>query len=117
MGADVAYFCKEAAMKCLRRLLHELNLKDEKLAQEVLDKLLVTMSDFDNAIKDLMPQLCELYLESPDFPRTAIGGLEGKSQVRFAGSSRMAFRLSRLVYNVVALNAEGLVNAWTLWYR
>ncbi|MGB7954343.1 MAG: hypothetical protein WCF23_10200 [Candidatus Nitrosopolaris sp.] len=36
--------CKEAAMKCLRRLLHEHNLKDEKLAPEVLDKLLVTMN-------------------------------------------------------------------------
>jgi transitional endoplasmic reticulum ATPase len=54
VGADIAYFCKEA-LKCLRRLLRELNLKDEKLAPEVLDKLLVTMSDFDNAIKDIMP--------------------------------------------------------------
>jgi len=69
--------CKEAAMKCLRRLLPELNLEDEKLAPEVLDKLVVTMSDFDNSIKDIMPSaLREVYLESPDIPWTAIGGLE-----------------------------------------
>jgi SpoVK/Ycf46/Vps4 family AAA+-type ATPase len=30
-GADLEYLCKEAAMKCLRRLLPELNLEDEKV--------------------------------------------------------------------------------------
>src|SRR5439155_13288078 len=77
VGADLEYLCKEAAMKCLRRLLPELNLEDEKLAPEVLDKLVVTMSDFDNSIKDIMPSaMREVYLESPDIPWTEIGGLE-----------------------------------------
>jgi transitional endoplasmic reticulum ATPase len=77
VGADLEYLCKEAAMKCLRRLLPELNLEDEKLAPEVLDKLAVTMSDFDNSIKDIMPSaMREVYLESPDIPWTEIGGLE-----------------------------------------
>src|ERR1700693_5207956 len=77
VGADLEYLCKEAAMKCLRRLLPELNLEDEKLAPEVLDKLIVTMSDFDNSIKDITPSaMREVYLESPDIPWTAIGGLE-----------------------------------------
>ena len=31
VGADLEYLCKEAAMKCLRRLLPELNLEDEKV--------------------------------------------------------------------------------------
>ena len=30
VGADLEYLCKEAAMKCLRRVLPELNLEDEK---------------------------------------------------------------------------------------
>src|SRR5437660_955248 len=77
VGADLEYLCKEAAMKCLRRLLPELNLEDEKLAPEVLDKLVVTMSDFDNSIKDIMPSaMREVYLESPDIPWTEIGGLQ-----------------------------------------
>src|SRR3954454_24161318 len=77
VGADLEYLCKEAAMKCLRRLLPELNLEDEKLAPEVLNKLVVTMSDFENAIKEVMPSaMREVYLESPDIPWSAIGGLE-----------------------------------------
>ena len=64
-------------MKCLRRLLPELNLEDEKLAPEVLNKLVVTMNDFENAVKEVMPSaMREVYLESPDIPWSAIGGLE-----------------------------------------
>src|SRR5215204_786559 len=77
VGADLEYLCKEAAMKCLRRLLPELNLEDEKIPPEVLNKLVVTMSDFENAVKDVMPSaMREVYLESPDIPWSAIGGLE-----------------------------------------
>jgi transitional endoplasmic reticulum ATPase len=77
VGADLEYLCKEAAMKCLRRLLPELNLEDEKLAPEVLNKLIIVRTDFDNAIRDIMPSaMREVYLESPDIPWTAIGGLE-----------------------------------------
>jgi transitional endoplasmic reticulum ATPase len=77
VGADLEYLCKEAAMKCLRRLLPELNLEDEKLAPEVLDKLIITMSDFESAIKDVMPSaMREVYLESPDVNWKDIGGLE-----------------------------------------
>ena len=77
VGADLEYLCKEAAMKCLRRLLPELNMEDEKLAPEVLNKLVVTMADFENAVKEVMPSaMREVYLESPDVPWTAIGGLD-----------------------------------------
>jgi len=77
VGADIEYLCKEAAMKCLRRLLPELNLEDEKLAPEVLDKLIITMNDFEGAIKDVMPSaMREVYLESPDVSWKDIGGLE-----------------------------------------
>ena len=64
-------------MKCLRRLLPELNLEDEKLSPEVLNKLIVTMADFENAVKEVMPSaMREVYLESPDVPWSSIGGLE-----------------------------------------
>src|SRR5947199_2530718 len=77
VGADLEYLCKEADMKWLRRLLPELNLEDEKLAPEVLDKLIITRNDFENATKEVMPSaMREVYLESPDIPWTAIGGLE-----------------------------------------
>src|ERR687883_543170 len=77
VGADLEYLCKEAAMKCLRKLLPELNLEDEKLAPEVLDKLIIVGSDFDNAIRDIMPSaMREVYLEPPDVSWDDIGGLE-----------------------------------------
>jgi len=77
VGADLEYLCKEAAMKCLRRLLPELNLEDEKLAPDVLNRLIITMNDFENAIKDVMPSaMREVYLEPPDVHWSDIGGLE-----------------------------------------
>jgi transitional endoplasmic reticulum ATPase len=78
VGADLEYLCKEAAMKCLRRLLPDLNLEDEKLPPETLDKLIITQSDFNQAIKDVMPSaMREVFLESPDVKWEDIGGLEG----------------------------------------
>src|ERR671928_777281 len=77
VGADLEYLCKEAAMKCLRRLLPELNLEDEKLPPETLDKLIITQNDFNQAIKDVMPSaMREVFLESPDVKWQDIGGLE-----------------------------------------
>jgi transitional endoplasmic reticulum ATPase len=77
VGADLEYLCKEAAMKCLRRLLPELNLEDEKLSPDVLNKLIITMNDFENALKDVMPSaMREVYLEPPDVHWSDIGGLE-----------------------------------------
>ena len=78
VGADLEYLCKEAAMKCLRRLLPELNLEAEKLPPETLDKLIITQNDFDQAIKEVMPSaMREVFLESPDVKWQDIGGLEG----------------------------------------
>ena len=77
VGADLEYLCKEAAMKCLRRLLPELNLEDEKIPPETLEKLVISMADFENAIKEVMPSaMREVYLESPDVQWTDIGGLD-----------------------------------------
>ena len=77
VGADLEYLCKEAAMICLRRLLPELDLSDEKISPETLDKLVITMNDFEIAIKDVMPSaMREVYLEIPDVKWTDIGGLE-----------------------------------------
>ena len=78
VGADAEYLCKEAAMKTLRRMLPELKLEEERLSPEILDKLIVTMSDFEGALKDVMPSaMREVYLETPDVKWADLGGLEG----------------------------------------
>ncbi|MCP8314726.1 MAG: CDC48 family AAA ATPase [archaeon] len=77
VGADLEYLCKEAAMKALRRVLPELKLGEEKLQPDVLNKLQVNASDFENALKDIMPSaMREVYLETPDVKWDDIGGLE-----------------------------------------
>ena len=78
VGADAEYLCKEAAMKTLRRMLPELKLEEERLSPEILDKLIVTMADFEGAIKDVMPSaMREVYLETPDVKWADLGGLDG----------------------------------------
>ncbi len=77
VGADLEYLCKEAAMKCLRRLLPELNLEDEKIPPETLDKLIVNSDDFQKAIIEVTPSgMREVFIENPDVKWEDVGGLE-----------------------------------------
>jgi len=77
VGADLEYLCKEAAMKCLRRMLPELNLEEEKVSAETLDKLIVTQNDFEQAIMDVTPSaMREVFLESPEIKWSDVGGLD-----------------------------------------
>ncbi|MBI3255231.1 MAG: AAA family ATPase, partial [Nitrosarchaeum sp.] len=67
VGADLEYLCKEAAMKCLRRLLPELNMEEEKLPPETLDKLIVNNDDFQKALIEVTPSgMREVFIENPD---------------------------------------------------
>ncbi|WP_100182779.1 CDC48 family AAA ATPase [Candidatus Nitrosotenuis aquarius] len=86
VGADLEYLCKEAAMKCLRRLLPELNLEDEKLPPETLDKLIVNNDDFQKALIEVTPSgMREVFIENPDVKWDDIGGLkEVKQQLQEA---------------------------------
>ena len=77
VGADLEYLCKEAAMKCLRRLLPELNLEDEKVPPETLDKLIVIGNDFQKALKEVTPSgMREVFIENPDVQWDEVGGLD-----------------------------------------
>jgi len=77
VGADLEYLCKEAAMKCLRRLLPEINLADEKIPVETLDKLIVNAEDYQNALREVTPAgMREVFIESPDVSWDEVGGLQ-----------------------------------------
>ena len=81
VGADLEYLCKEAAMKCLRRLLPELNMEDEKLPPETLDKLIVNNDDFQKALIEVTPSgMREVFIENPDVKWDDIGGLKDVKQ-------------------------------------
>ena len=76
VGADLEYLCKEAAMKCLRRLLPVLNMEEEKIPPETLDKLIVTGEDFQKAHLEITPSgMREVFIENPDVKWDDVGGL------------------------------------------
>ena len=76
VGADLEYLCKEAAMKCLRRLLPELNLEDEKIPPETLEKLIVNGEDYQKALREVTPSgMREVFIENPDVKWDDVGGL------------------------------------------
>lgn len=77
VGADLEYLCKEGAMKCLRRLLPVLNLEEEKIPPETLDKLIVNHEDFQKALIEVTPSgMREVFIENPDVKWEEVGGLE-----------------------------------------
>ncbi|EGP92831.1 CDC48 family AAA ATPase [Nitrosarchaeum koreense] len=77
VGADLEYLCKEAAMKCLRRLMKVLNLEEEKLQAEALEKLVLINSDFKQALIEVTPSgMREVFIENPDVSWDDVGGLQ-----------------------------------------
>ena len=77
VGADISALVRESAMKALRRYLPELDLDEEQIPPEVLEKMEVRMSDFRQAIKEIEPSaLREIYLEIPEVSWDQVGGLE-----------------------------------------
>jgi transitional endoplasmic reticulum ATPase len=77
VGADLEALAKEAAMKALRRYLPEINMEDETIPTEVLEKLEVNGKDFKEALKDVQPSaLREVTIEIPNVKWTDIGGLK-----------------------------------------
>ncbi len=81
VGADLAALCREAAMKALRRYLPEIDLQQERIPEEVLEKLQVTMRDFMEAFKEITPSaMREVYIETPNVRWSDIGNLEEAKQ-------------------------------------
>ena len=52
VGADLESLCKEAAMNVVRRVLPNINFKEDvAIPPELLEKLVITAVDFDEAMK------------------------------------------------------------------
>jgi transitional endoplasmic reticulum ATPase len=82
VGADLEALTKEAAISVLRRLLPQMNLdKEEKIPQEILEKLIVTQSDFINSLKTVRPSaMREVLVETPNVEWESVGGLDSVKQ-------------------------------------
>jgi len=76
-GADISSLSREAAMKALRRYMPEINLEEERVPPEILDKMVVKEDDFLSAYREITPTaMREVYVEVPSVRWKEVGGLD-----------------------------------------
>ncbi|MCQ4153483.1 MAG: AAA family ATPase, partial [Archaeoglobi archaeon] len=77
VGADIEAFCKEAAMKALRRYLPKIDLENDEIPVEILESIRVKWEDFVSALKEIEPSaMREVFVEIPKVSWDDVGGLE-----------------------------------------
>ena len=86
VGADLEVLAKEAAMRALRRILPEIDLDEEKISSEILQRIQITNEDFREALKEVRPSaLREVQVQIPNVSWDDVGGLdELKEELREA---------------------------------
>ena len=88
VGADLEVLAKEAAMRSLRRILadEEIDLDEEKISSEILQKIQISSEDFRDALKEVSPSaLREVQVQIPDINWDDVGGLDAlKEELREA---------------------------------
>ena len=86
VGADLEVLSKEAAMRSLRRILPEIDLDEEKISSEILQKIKITDEDFRDALKEVRPSaLREVQVQIPNVSWDDVGGLDNlKEELREA---------------------------------
>ena len=76
VGADLEVLVKEAAMRSLRRLLDEIDIDQSPIPLHILNNIVITHSDFVNALKDVTPSaIREFQIHKPNTKWIDIGGL------------------------------------------
>jgi transitional endoplasmic reticulum ATPase len=76
-GADISSLSREAAMKALRRYMPEINLEEERVPPEILEKMVVKEEDFLSAYTEITPTaMREVYVEVPSVRWNEVGGLD-----------------------------------------
>ena len=78
VGADISALAKEAAMNVLRKLLPDIKMdQEEEISQDLLDKMVIGIEDFESALRIVRPSaMREILVETPNIGWNDIGGLE-----------------------------------------
>jgi transitional endoplasmic reticulum ATPase len=80
VGADLSSLCKEAAMRTLKRVLPDLDVKED-IPADVLENLRVTKDDFYASLKKIEPSaLREVFVEVSEVHWQDVGGLDEAKQ-------------------------------------
>ncbi|WP_371803382.1 CDC48 family AAA ATPase [Candidatus Lokiarchaeum ossiferum] len=81
VGADLQALAKEAAMIALRRILPDLNLDEEVIPPDILNKLTISQDDFKKSLAGIEPSaLREVLISAPTETWADVGGLEHAKQ-------------------------------------
>lgn len=81
VGADLLALVQEAAMRCLRENLPDLDLENEAIPPERLEKIVVTKKNFEDALMEAEPSaLREIFVEMPTVSWDDVGGLDEARQ-------------------------------------
>ncbi|RXA20819.1 AAA family ATPase [Methanosarcina sp. MSH10X1] len=81
VGADLLALVQEAAMRCLRENLPDLDLEKEAIPPERLEKIIVTRRNFEDALMEAEPSaLREIFVEMPTVTWDDVGGLDEAKQ-------------------------------------
>ena len=81
VGADLLALVQEAAMRCLRENLPDLDLEKEAIPPERLEKITVSKKNFEDALLETEPSaLREIYVEMPSVGWEDVGGLDEAKQ-------------------------------------
>jgi len=76
VGADLAALCREAAMKCVRSHMKDLDL-DKPIPSSILEDMKVSMTDFRDALAEVEPSgMREVLVEIPKITWDDVGGLD-----------------------------------------
>ena len=77
VGADLLALVQEAAMRCLRENLPDLDLEIDTIPPERLEKIVVTKKNFEDALMEAEPSaLREIFVEMPSVSWGDVGGLD-----------------------------------------
>ncbi|WP_135610713.1 CDC48 family AAA ATPase [Methanococcoides sp. AM1] len=81
VGADLLSLVQEASMRALRRIIPEINLDEDEIPDEVLEKLIVRTDDFEDALTEVEPSaMREVLVEVPSIKWDDVGGLDEAKQ-------------------------------------
>ncbi len=81
VGADLQALAKEAAMRAIRRVLPDIDLSEESIPAETLNRINVRMQDFTEVLNEIEPSaMREIFVEIPNVSWKDVGGLDNIRQ-------------------------------------
>lgn len=77
VGADLEALSKEAAMCALRHIIPQIDMEQESVPPDILQKIRIKQSDFREALRDVRPSaLREVLVQVPNISWDDVGGLD-----------------------------------------